>query len=199
LRFCVFKKEKEDMRRLLCVAAVLFAASFCFAKGDLPMVEHVDGVPEGFHKGEHARFAVWHHKDGGWHIAVTSAGHRHHFKGRIWIEGEGKFGEAKQWKGEGEIKAEEGEANWFHKALKRGEKDRELTFDVVEESKHLAGVFFEVEGAGPLKWELGIGGPADKDKVEHNPEHVFIGHKGQHPESVPFQTFAHPDEKKHGK
>ncbi len=189
----------RNVLRLGSVAALLVATGLCFAKGDLPTVEHVDGVPEGFHKGETARFAVWHHKDGGWHVAVTSAGHRHHFKGKIWIEGDGKIGEAKQWKGEGEIKAEEGEANWFHKNLKRGEKDRELVFDVVEEAKHICGVFFEVDGPGPLKWDLRIGGPEDKDVSKAEPDHVFIGKKGQHPEAIPFQTFAHPDEKKHGK
>lgn len=190
------------MRQILrvgSVAALLLATGLCFGKGDLPMVEHVDGCPENFHKGETARFAVWHQKDAGWHIAVTSAGHRHHFKGRIWIEGEGKFGEANEWKGEGEVKAEVGEHNWFHKALKRGPADKELSFDVIEEAKHFCGVNFHVEGPGPLKWELGIGGPKDSDPVEHKAEFVHIGRKGHHPESVPFQTFAHPDEKKHGK
>lgn len=187
------------MRRILSIAAVAFATSFCFAKGDLPMVEHVDGMPAHFHKGEHARIAVWHQKDAGWHIAVTSAGMRHHFKGRVWIEGEGKFGEVNEWKGEGEVHAEAGEHNWFRKAIKRGDHDREITFDIVEENKNICGVNFHVEGPGPLKWELGIGGPKDGDKVEHNPEHVFIGREGKHPESVPFQTMAHPDEKHHGK
>jgi hypothetical protein len=184
--------------RIAALAMLLVGGTYCLA-GDLPVVEHVDGIPEGFHRGEHARFAVWHHKDGGWHVCVTSAGERHHFKGKIWIEGDGKIGEAKQWKGEGEIKCEEGEGNWFHKNLKREKGDKELVFDVVEESKHLAGVNFTVDGPGPLKWDLRIGGPEDKEIAKANPEHVFIGKKGEHPQEIPFQTFAHPDEKHHGK
>src|SRR5579872_630032 len=108
------------MRKLVrytSFAALLLAASLCRA-GDLPMVEGVDGKPENFEKGDVHCFAVWHHKDGGWHLAATTAGQRHHFKGRVWIEGEGKFGEVGQWKGEGERKAEKDEDNWFRKAIK---------------------------------------------------------------------------------
>lgn len=188
----------RKLSRLLGVIALVAFSGFVRA-GDPLMIDTADGFPE-HGKITEPVYLVWHNGDNDrWHVAVTTAGHRHHFKGRIWIEGEGKFGEVNEWKGLGEIKAEVGEANWFNKALKRGDKDRELTFDVVEEAKHLCGVNFHVEGAGPLKWELGIGGPGDKEAVEHNPEQIFIGKKGHHPPAVPFQTFAHPDEKHHGK
>jgi hypothetical protein len=188
----------KNLFSLTAIAGLVLSAGFVLG-GDLPMEEHVDGYPKDFHKGDVHCYGVWHHKDGGWHVAITTAGARHHFKGRIWIEGDGKFGEAKIWKGNGEYKAEEKEANWFHKELKRKDGDKELFFDFVSESKHVSGLFFEVEGKGPIKWELGIGGPSDKEKVEHNAEWIKLGSEGKHPEAVPFQTWAHPDEKKHGK
>lgn len=190
------------MRKLARLTGVLalFVCSAFVRAGDLPMVEHVDGMPEQAHwKVKEPLFFVWHHKDGGWHIAVTTAGLRHHFKGHVWIEGDGKFGEVKEWKGHKEAAAEAAEDNWFHKAIKRGEKDREITFDIVSESKGWSGVNFTVEGKGPLKWDLAIGGAEDKDVSKREPKHVKIGHEGKHPQEIPFQTFAHPDEKGHGK
>jgi hypothetical protein len=166
---------------------------------ELPFVEHVDGYPRDFHKGEEASFAVFHKPEGGWHILVTSAGRRHHFKGRIWIEGEGKFGRVEQWKGEGERAIEELEGNWFHKAVHRHENDRELTFDLVEEHRQESGIHFNVEGPGVLKWELGIGGPHDGDPVELKPGRIKIGREGREPSQVPFATYAHPDERGHGR
>src|SRR5437763_902305 len=106
----------------LAVAAFVAATAFAVATaGEPPLVEHVDGYPVDFHKGEEASFAVFHKPGAGWHVIVTSAGRRHHFKGRIWIEGTGKFGVVEQWKGEGERRAEAAEHNWFHKAVRRHE------------------------------------------------------------------------------
>jgi hypothetical protein len=162
---------------------------------EVPFVEYVDGYPRDFHRGEDASFAVFHKAEAGWHIVVTSAGRRHHFKGRIWIEGEGKFGKVEQWKGEGERIVEAEEGNWFHKAVKRHENDRELSFDIVEERKQEAGIFFKVEGDGVLKWELGVGGAKDGDPIELKAERIKIGHEGRAPGEVPFATYAHPDER----
>jgi hypothetical protein len=161
---------------------------------ELPLVEQVDGYPVDFHKGEQASYAVFHKHDAGWHLIVTAAGGRHHFKGRIWIEGEGKFGQVQQWKGDGERRIEEEEGNWFFKRIKRHENDRELSFDIVEERRQEAGIFFKVDGPGYLKWEIGIGGPHDEDPAEIHPRHVKIGRNGVHPPAVPFATRSHPDE-----
>src|SRR5262249_26285405 len=104
--------------RALTVVAALAITSTLTA-GDNPMVRHVDGYPKDFHRGENAAFGVFHRPDAGWHLVVTSAGHRHHFKGKVWIEGPGEFGPIEAWKGEGEKIAELVEGNWFHSKVKR--------------------------------------------------------------------------------
>jgi hypothetical protein len=187
------------LARLGGFAALFVCAAFVRA-GDLPVVECVDGRPEAAHyQVKEPTIFLWHHKDGGgWHLAATTAGLRHHFKGHVWLEGKGKFGEIKEWKGHKEVKVEEAEGNWFHKNIKRHENDREFTFDVTAEGKGWSGVFFGVEGPGPLKWDLEIGGASDKDKMKKEPGHVLVGKEGQHPQEIPFQTYAHPDEKGHG-
>lgn len=184
--------------RAFAVIAALVVAGSIGQAGEFPLVKHVDGYPKDFHRGEHAGFAVFHRPDRGWHLIVTSAGRRHHFKGKVWIEGPGKFGVIEQWKGEGEVKAEAGEHNWFHKSIKRHENDREFTFDIVEENKNVAGVNFGIEGEGKLLWELGIGGATDKEPVALRADRIFIGSEGKNPPSDPFMTFAHPDERGKG-
>ncbi len=182
---------------LAASAALMVGVGLVHAQEELPLMEEVDGYPTDFHKGEEASFAVFHKADQGWHIVVTSAGRRHHFKGRVWIvNGEGKFGKIEQWKGEGERRVEEEEGNWFHKAIKRHENDREFTFDIVEEHAKEAGIFFKVEGPGYLKWELGIGGPRDGDELEFKAHHVKVGREGKRPPQIPFATRAHPEERR---
>src|SRR5581483_8212750 len=108
-------------------------------------------------------------------------------------------GEVAEWKSAGERRAENREENWFWKGIKRREGDKELVFDIVSEARNVSGFYFTVEGAGPLKWELGIGGAGDRDPVNHDPAHVKIGRDGISPPSMPFETFAHPDERGHGR
>jgi hypothetical protein len=47
-----------------------------------------------------------------------------------------------------------------------------------------------------LKWDLGIGGPEERDPIELRPDRVKIGHEGRPAPEIPFLTFAHPDERK---
>src|SRR5579883_1436823 len=100
--------RSEGMRKLgwtalAASAALVVGVGFVHAQEELPLMEEVDGYPTDFHRGEEASFAVFHKAEQGWHIVVTSAGRRHHFKGRVWIvNGDGKFGKIEQWKGEGE-------------------------------------------------------------------------------------------------
>src|SRR5262249_30798905 len=145
------REERGTMRtiRLVAAATALFGTGLALA-GDAPLVEHVDGYPKDFHRGEGASYAVFHKPGAGWHVVVTSGGRRHHFKGKVWIEGEGRFGVIEEWKSAGEVAAELQNENWFHKAIKRRRDDREFTFDIVEESKNVSGINFKVEGPGML-------------------------------------------------
>jgi hypothetical protein len=187
------------MRHLhFVIFAFGFAISTTALAGDAPLVEHADGRPANFEKGETASYGVWHTSTDAWRLDVTTAGYRHHFRGRIWIEGPGHFGPVVQWKGAGEKQSEDQNDNWFRKAIVRRDHDREIVFDVVSEDKDVSGILFKVEGSGPVRWELGIGGPKDADPVNFEPSRVKIGHDGHAPPALPFRTAAHPDLPNHG-
>jgi hypothetical protein len=160
--------------------------------GPVPFMKDTNGRPQNFERGEAASYAIWHTSTDAWRLDVTTAGYRHHFKGRVWIEGTGQFGPVLQWKGAGEAKSEEENDNWFKKAIVRQNNDRELVFDILSEDKNVSGVLFKVEGTGRLRWELGIGGPKDSDRVAYLPARVKVGHGAQNPPSLPFETWAHP-------
>jgi hypothetical protein len=176
----------------------LFGLALCMAfsatalANDVPFVKDTNGRPQNFERGEAASYGIWHTSSDAWRLDVTTAGYRHHFKGRIWIEGTGHFGQVVQWKGAGEAKSEEQNDNWFKKAIVRRNNDREIVFDVLSEDKNISGILFKVEGTGPLRWELGIGGPKDSDPVAYAPSRVKIGHGGAAPPALPFATWAHP-------
>ncbi|HZU98813.1 MAG TPA: hypothetical protein VFF73_19055 [Planctomycetota bacterium] len=187
--------------RMLAIAGLLVGAGLCSA-GEWGLWEHVDGRPEGFHKHETERMAVWHEKDGNrWFLVATTAGHRHHFKGEIKLEGPGHFTDIKEWKGEGEWWKEKEEHNWFHKALKKEPEDhpKRIYFDIVAEGG-TSGITFTTEKCGAkdeIKWELFFGGAGDKEECKSAPDRIFVGKEGQHPEHGRFKTWCHPDE--HGK
>src|SRR5262249_54929980 len=140
-----------------------------------------------------ACYGVWHVPGEGWHVDITTGGHRHHFKGRVWIEGDARFKHVKEWKGEGERRAESHEGNWFHDKVRIHENGREISFDLVSEAGNVSGIFFEIEGLAALKWDLWIGGDEDQDMSRREPHHVKIGREGHHPPEIPFQTWAHPE------
>ena len=62
-----------------------------------------------------------------------------------------------------------------------------------------AGVAMERRGARAEEFIDALRTIWTQDPVEHKAEHIYIGREGKHPESVPFQTLAHPDEKRHKK
>jgi hypothetical protein len=190
--------------RFLCSAAIVLFTGFVCA-GDAKVIEGVDGRP-GMDDVKEPTYFLWHNppkkgeKNGKWHLTVTTAGLRHHFKGRVYIEGEGKFSEAEQFKGANEKEAEVWKDDWFHKSIKLSDNKHELAFDIVSEAKGHSGITFELtDGKGPLLWELKIGGPEDKDECKFDASHIKIGKDGKNPEGEPFQTYAHPDAKGHGK
>src|SRR5205085_1596766 len=113
----------------------------------------------------------------------TTAGHKHHFKGEIKLEGPGHFTD---------IKHEGGK--WHEKHIKREpeEKPRRIYFDFVEEGTE-SGFGFTTEKCGEddkIKWEIFFGGPKEKDPCESHPDRIFVGHKGEHPEHGRFLTWC---------
>ncbi len=198
----------QNKIRMLAIGLLFAGASICSA-GEWGLWEHVDGRPEGFHHGETERMAVWHERDGNrWFLVATTAGHRHHFKGEIKLEGpkdgdecKGHFTDVKEWKGEGEWMKEKGDHNWFHKDLKRepekGDCHR-IYFDIVAEGGE-SGVTFTTEKCNKedrIKWELFFGGKKDADPCESHPERIFVGKDNEHPEHGHFKTWCHPDDHK---
>lgn len=191
----------RHLSRFAAFAALIAFSGFVRA-GDAKLIEGVDGRPNMADVKE-PTFFLWHvpgKPTGKWHLSVTTAGLRHHFKGRVYIEGDGKFSEAEQFKGANEKEAEIWKDDWFHKSVKLSENKHELAFDIVSEAKGHSGIVFQLtEGKGPLFWELKVGGPGDKDECKFEATHIKIGKDGKNPEGDPFQTYAHPDEKGHGK
>jgi hypothetical protein len=180
------------------VAVTALATLFCgmAAYADPVFVTAVDGRPVDFEKGDNARFGVWYVKGEGYHLDVTTAGARHHFKGRISLQDSSShFRTVDAWKGAGEITSEIIRDNWFSKFVKPTptKNPRQIDFDFVSEAKNLSGIKFSVEGSGNLLWNLCVGGPNDTDEVACSADLVRIGKEGQVPSSMPFVTHAHPD------
>ncbi len=188
-------RNLKNLVRAASLAAVALVAVAALA--DAPIVTHVDGEPDrdAFRRGDTARYAVWHEHDGAWQLAVTTAGARHHFKGRVYVEGAGTLEDVRAWKGWGEEHAEEREGNVFADSVSVAPSDapKELFFDVVSEAKNVSAITFKVAGTGTLLWELCIGGGGDADPITCDPTRVRIGRDGQEPEAVPFKTRVAPD------
>ncbi len=166
------------------------------AWADRDFMTGINGRPENFDAGDSARYGVWHTKGEGFHLDVTTAGARHHFKGRIKLEdGKGYFTQVDPWKGVREGVAEVARGDWFAQRLTVTPKKhaREIDFDFVSESKTLSGVTFNVEGKANILWELCIGGPKEEDPVTCDTQMVRIGKDGQRAPAMPFETHADPD------
>ncbi|MBI3725512.1 hypothetical protein HY251_16400, partial [bacterium] len=182
-------------RSLLAVsgsAALAFVLSASTSRADEDTVKSgdVDGKPAVAKKDIHG-YLVW-HKAHGWRVVAGSTG-RHHMKGRITIErGEGvHFKNVKQWKDAEELISEMENEDSFLKSVKYRPDERkptELSFDIVSQENHTSGIDFEVSGPCHLAFELGLGGPGDKDPVKLDSKLVKIGARAIHPPSVPFQT-----------
>jgi hypothetical protein len=187
------------MKRLLC-AATAFAALFCgpaaVAGGDRELVTGVDGRPGNFDRGDSARYGLWYVAGEGYHLDVTTAGARRHFKGRIiLVDGRAYFREVDSWKGIGEATSELLRDNWFSKHVTMDSKNypREIDFDFVSEAKNLSGIRFSVAGQANVLWNLCVGGPNDTDHTVCSTDPVRIGQDGHLAPAMPFVTYAHPD------
>jgi hypothetical protein len=189
----------------LALAALVAFTGLVRADDAPKMLEGVDGRPSLKDVTEPTYF-MWHNPakkgepTGTWHLVATTAGKRHHFKGRVYIENDGTFSDATQFKGANEKEAEMFKDDWFQKSIKLSDNKHELAFDIVSEAQGHSGVLFQLtDGAGPLLWDLKIGGPADGDELKFDASHIKIGKDGKSPETAIFQTYAHPDAKGHGK
>jgi hypothetical protein len=160
---------------------------------DLPLETKTDGQPDIVTE-KNPKIAVWHEKKK-FFLAVTTAGQKRHFKGKITVSGDATFTKLDQWVDEKEAAAD---AKWLTPSMKLSDDGKEISFDLVSESKGISGVSFNVKGEGQVTWELAIGGAKEKDAVRYVPADVDIGADGHHPSSVPFKTWAHPDEKGKG-
>jgi hypothetical protein len=168
------------------------------AEDETPMVKDVDGRPE-VKKADIHGYLLW-HKDKGWRLVAGSTG-RHHFKGRIYLTKSAHFKNVEQWKDASELYSEMENEDTFFKSLKfkpDKEAPNEISFDIVSQANHTSGIDFEVapnEGKtehqlGSIFYELGLGGPADKDPVTYDQKFVRIGKDGIHPPSIPFKTLS---------
>ncbi|MBI3725439.1 hypothetical protein HY251_16035, partial [bacterium] len=162
----------------------------------------LNGFPENLVAGEFVGYAVWHTKQAdksgrGWHVLVSTTGKRHHFKGRIWLDGDpgSYFERIEDWKRTSEIRSELRTESWFHKGIKRRPEERptEISFDLVSQEGNASGIHFDIVGQGTLEWQLGVGGPRDGDPVLLDSKHVRLGPENRRPPTDPFTTCVRPD------
>ena len=136
------------------------------------------GKPKDYKAGETVRYAVW-HDDDGWHLRCTTAKKHHHFKGVVTIKG-GEFENVKL------VKAE------VKDRFRLGPKKHVIEFDFSTDEGEDGFDFHASKGAEGIDWDCEVGPGNDKAETKKNPDLIYIGEDGDHPEKVPFHTFAHP-------
>lgn len=138
-----------------------------------------NGEPKGFHAGETARYAVWHSKRG-WHVRTTTAGKKHHFTGKIHVDG-GTIESIHSAHLEAKGKLQD---HWKVNAARNT-----VEFDFRTDSG-VDGIDFTVSAsAKTIRFNLHIDGKQPEERI-------YIGQKGQHPRDDPFTLPAHPPGKK---
>lgn len=162
---------------------------------DLPIETGTDGEPD-LTTDRAPRIGVWHVKKKGFFLAVTTGGKKRHFKGKVTLSGDATFTKLDQWVDDKEASRD---SHWLKPSLKVSDDSKEISFDLVSEAQGVSGVSFNVKGEGQVTWALAIGGAKEKDAIHYAPNDVVIGQNGHHPSSVPFKTWAHPDEQGKGK
>ncbi len=164
------------MRHLKLAIATAALALVAFGTAVAKDKLHVQGKPEKYNPGDIYCYAVW-HDDDGWHLRCTTKKKEHHFKGTIVIKG-GKFGDTKLVKGERKDR------------YRIGPERHKMEFDFTTDEAEDGIDFHAGKEADSIEWDLEIGG--EKGGVKKQPDHVFVGKNGEHPDSIPFTTVAHP-------
>lgn len=133
------------------------------------------GEPEGFRPRLPMRYAVWHGAKG-WHLRTTTAQVQHRFHGTVRVEGgtiEAVASVALEDKGKDDDR-------WRLNAART-----ELTFDF-KTDRGVDGIDFQVSAsAKKVRFDLSADGKRES-------EVIHIGHRGAHPQHMPFTFFAHP-------
>ena len=153
------------------------AVSACLADGKNKRPEmDPRGEPAGLRKGVTECYKVWHNDDG-WHIRVVNGrGSRdHHYQGTVTVEnGVLENFQSHLAKKNGE------EAQWRH-----GAKKNEISWDFATPEKEDGINFKTSKGESTVRFSFKIDG---KDV----PDQVFVGKRGDNPDSSTFTLVAHP-------
>ncbi|VBB06717.1 Hypothetical protein LUCI_1953 [Lucifera butyrica] len=159
---------------------VLLAILFCFTAGNaLAAYSYslkLDGKPAAFNPGQSTGYFIWQDKDG-LHLRTTSAGKEHVFSGSIHTDG--AF--------EDILEKTAGPDDFFHISGNRGKIAFQLT-TAGEDS----GIDLHVDEGTYVTFNLSM----DGDKMD--PNLIFIGNEGWHPDNCKF-TLRHdqdPDKPK---
>jgi hypothetical protein len=160
------------------------AAAICMADKPAKRSEmDPRGEPDGLKRGITECFKVWHNSDG-WHVHVVNGkGSRNHrYQGSITVEG----GVIEN------INSKLAKKNGMESQWKHGAKKNEISFDFATPEKEDGINFKASKGASAVRFSLKIDG---KDV----PDQVFVGKRGDNPESSTFMLVAHPGENNPGK
>ena len=165
----------------IAAAAIIGFAGLAIAK-DPPRAQ---GKPKDYKPGETVRYAVWHDNDG-WHLRCTTAKKHHHFKGVVTIKG-GEFEDVKL------VKTE------VKDRFRLGPKKHVIEFDFSTDEGEDGFDFHASKGAEGIDWDCEVGPGNDKAATKKDTDLIYIGEDGDHPEKVPFHTWAHPVKQKKDK
>ena len=158
--------------------AVSLAVSVCMAggKGNRPPMDP-RGEPEGLKGGVLECYKVW-HNDNGWHVHVVNGkgSKDHHYQGTITVEN-GVMED---------LHSHLAKINGVQAQWKLGPKKNEVSRDFATPEKE-DGINFRVsKSAVAIRLKLTIDG-------KNAPDRIFIGKRGDHPESTTFEVVAHPN------
>jgi len=153
---------KKAFSLLVCTLLIFVFASSAFA-----WAPRVEGKPDAFDPGATRGYFIWHDWNG-LHLWTTTRGQEHHFSGVIRTDGRfinvhGKRLESDDW-------------------YRVGPERHEMNFDFTT-SGGLDGVNFEIEGGDHVNFDLFI------DGHRINPEEIYIGDRGWHPDQDDFTLF----------
>jgi hypothetical protein len=137
------------------------------------------GEPSGLKKGVTECFKVWHNDDG-WHVRVVNGrGSRDHkYQGTITVEN-GVFEN---------VQSHLAKKNGAEKQWRQGSRKTELTFDFSTDEREDGINFKTSRGASAIRFSLKIDG-------KEVPQQIYVGGRGDHPDTSTFTVAAHPTNK----
>lgn len=169
----------------LALAVIGTAVSVCSADGKnkRPPMDPQNEPTGGLKKGTTECYKVWHNEEG-WHVRVVNGkgSKDHRYSGTITVEN----GVMEQ------VNSHLAKKNGAEKMWKHGAKKQEVSFDFMTNEREDGINFKASKDATVVRFSLKIDG--------HDvPEQIYVGKRGDHPDSSTFALDAHPGDRREAK